>query len=400
MAGAGSASGHRPCGEHLEMENKSIMANVLVVGTGISGCVAARLLAEKGYEVLLVDRKNHIGGNAYDARNAAGITIHMHGPHIFHAKEPKVWNFLGRFGDWRPIQMRVQSYVQGQYLPMPINIDSINQLYGYRLDADSIREFYEARRLPIDNPKNFRDAVTGRVGEELYDLFFDNYTRKQWGMDGKDLPVFLAGRISARENRDDRYYTDCYQGIPELGYTAMFENMIDHPGIELHLNSPYRELPDDYKRLPTVYTGCIDEYFGYRFGRLPYRSVRFVFKTYEYEWHQPEAVINYPNDYDFLRVTEFKHWTGEMSGQTTVLYEYPTAEGEPYHPLPTLEARELYQKYAEAAENLDGMYFIGPFGRYRNMNLNHAALAAMEVVEKNFSPDTVEIMADGVAAEA
>lgn len=376
------------------------MANVLIVGAGISGCVAARLLAEKGYGVLMVDRRNHIGGNAYDARNAAGITIQMHGPHVFHARDGKVWNFLSRFTEWSPYQLRIQAYVEGRHVPVPINIDTINQLYGLSLNADTIGRFFELRRARHDSPKNFRDAVIGRIGPELYSLFFDNYTRKFWGIDPEKLPVFLAGRQSARQNRDNRYYLDSYQGIPEQGYTAMFMKMLDHPLIEIRLNCPYRDLPDDCKRMPTVYTGCVDEYFGHRFGRLPYRSVRFVFKTYEYEWHQPEAVVHYPNDYDFVRATEFKHWTRERSKHTTVLYEYPDAEGDPYYPLPTLEAREAHQKYAEAAAALAGIYFIGPMGAYRNLDMNHSALMAMELVEKRFpSIKACNIIEDEVVEE-
>ncbi len=369
------------------------MANVLVVGAGISGCVAARLLAEKGYEVLVVERRNHIGGNAYDARNAAGITMQMHGPHVFHARDPKVWNFLNRFTDWRHYQLRVQAYVAGKYVPLPINIDTINQLYTLDLNADTIGRFFELRRTRQDSPKNLRDAVINRIGIELYSMFFDNYMRKYWGLDSKDLPVFLAGRESARLNSDNRYYLDGFQGIPEHGYTAMFTNMLDHPSIETRLNCRYRDLPDDYKRLPTIYTGCVDEYFGYRLGRLPYRSVRFVFKTYDYEWHQPEAVVHYPNDYDFMRATEFKHWTRENSKQTTVVYEYPNENGDPYYPLPTLEAREQHQKYAAMADAMPDIYFIGPLGVYRNLDMNHSALMAMDIVEKRFpSAETCSVI--------
>ena len=371
------------------MRQGEFMANVLVVGAGISGCVAARLLAEKGYDVLIVDRRNNIGGNAYDAQNAAGITIQMHGPHIFHAKDSKAWDFLSRFTDWRPYQHRVLSYVEGRYVPIPINIDTINQLYGFSHDADSIGQFFTSRRERVDKPKNMRDAVVSRVGHELYELFFKNYTKKQWGLDAEELPVSLAGRASARENRDSRLYTDPYQGVPEGGYTAMFHNMLNHPSIEVRLNCPYRSLPDDLKRQPTVYTGCIDEYFNYRFGRLPYRSVRFVYKTYECQQYQPAAVINYPNDYDFIRSTEFKHWTGESSPQTTVVYEYPRDDGEPYYPLPTLEARTQYHQYVSAAEALPGMHFIGPFGRYKHMDMNHAANDAMQLVDKHFPSSTM-----------
>lgn len=360
------------------------MTSVLVVGAGISGCVAARLLAEKGYEVLVVDRRNHIGGNAYDARNAAGITIQMHGPHIFHDRTGKVWDFLSRFADWRPYQLRTKAYVEGRHVPDPINIDTINELFGYKHDADTIGRFFEQRRERITNPKTYRDAIAARVGGDLYELFFENYARKKWGLDGNRLPVFLAGRQSARLNRDDRYYTDGFQGVPEQGFTSLFTAMLDHPSIDVRLNRPYRDLPDDYKRLPTIYSGCVDEFFGYRFGKLPYRSIQFVFRTYDGEWHQPAAIVNYPNDYDFLRSAEFKRWTGERSSQTTVVYEYPCDNGDPYYPMPTLEARELHQKYIDAAKSLGEIHFVGPLGMYRNMDMNHAALAAMEVVEKRF----------------
>lgn len=365
------------------------MANVLVVGAGISGCVSARLLAEKGYEVLLIDRRNHIGGSAYDAKSAAGLTIHMHGAHIFHAKENRVWEFLGRFTDWKPYQHRVQTYVQGRYLPFPINLDTINQLYGFSFDVNGMGRFMEGFRPEVNRPKNFQEAVVARIGPELYELFYKNYTEKLWGQPGEELPVSLAGRQSARENRDPRYFTDCYQGVPDQGYTALFTSMLNHPNIEIRLNTPYAELPDYYKRLSTVYTGCIDEYFDYRFGRLPYRSMRFVFKTYECERFQPAPVVHYPNDYDFMRATEFKQITGESSPRTSVLYEYAGTDGEPYQPMPTREAKELYQKYADAAELLEGIHFTGPLGRYRHMDMNHAALEAMDMVEREFPSDAV-----------
>ena len=362
------------------------MHNVLVVGSGISGCVAARMLAENGYSVLMVERRNHVGGNTYDAKNAAGLTIQMHGTHIFHAKDARVWDFLTRFTDWRFFQLKAQTYVEGRHVPFPINQDTINQLYGFNLDAFSFGRFIDARRQRLDKPKNLRDAITMRIGEELYDLFFKNYIRKQWGLDGETLPVFLAGRQSARENRDERTFTDPFQGVPERGYSAMFNKMLAHPGIEVRLNTPYRDLPNDCKRLPTIYTGCIDEYFDYRFGKLPYRSLRFLFKTYDYEWHQPAAVVHFPNDYDFIRASECKHWTGESSRQTTVVYEYPTNDGEPYFPNPTRKARDLYEKYAAAAAEAKGLHFIGPFGRYRNLDMNHAALDAMTTVDRHFPP--------------
>lgn len=363
------------------------MANVLVVGAGISGCVAARMLAEKSYDVLLVDRRNHIGGNAYDAKSSAGITIQMHGPHIFHAKERKVWDFLGRFTDWRYYQHRVQAYVEGQYVPFPINVDTVNQLYNFTYHINDMGRFLEGFRPQVNRAKNFRETVVARIGEELYDLFYRNYTQKLWGMDGEELPVALAGRQTARENRESRYFTDAYQGIPDQGYTAMFTAMLDHANIETRLNCPYAGLPDHYKRLATVYSGCVDEYFDYRHGELPYRSLRFVFKTYDCERHQPAAVVHYPNDYDFARTTEFKYLTGESSPQTTVLYEYPCAEGDPYYPLPTLPAREQYQKYAADAALLKDIHFVGPLGTYRNMDMNHAAIEAMEVVENRFPSD-------------
>ena len=351
----------------------------LVVGCGLSGTTCARLLAERGRRVLIVDKRNHIGGNAYDCRNDDGILIQRYGPHIFHTQFRQVWDFMSRFTRWRLYEHRVLAYINGMLVPFPINLTTINMLFDTSYTEQTIRDFYKNVRndkMPVGNAK---DMVVGKIGERLYSLFFKEYSKKQWGLYPEDLEPEVTARIPIRYDGDDRYFTDPYQGIPEGGYTQMVAEMLDHPQIQVMLNTEYKLIRNEITALKTIYTGPIDEYFGYQLGKLPYRSVEFDFETIDMPNYQPVAVVNYPNDYDFTRITEFKWMTGQIHPRTTIVREYPNSEGDPYYPVPRGENKELYGRYEALAANEENVWFLGRLGRYRYLNMDMAIKEAMEL---------------------
>jgi len=361
-----------------------VFGEVVVVGAGFSGAVCARVFAEAGFEVLVVERLSHIAGHCYDYRNALGITVHEYGPHIFHTSEKAVWDFLNRFGFFHYYQHRVLSYAQGRFFPFPINLDTINQVFGTRLNVTEMADFLKGEIEKADvgaSDENFESAVVSQVGEHLYELFFKSYTMKQWECDPKELSASLARRIPVRYNRDDRYFSDPYQGVPERGYTALIENILDHPGISVLTNTDYFSVCEDLSPRLTVYTGELDRYFDYRYGKLAYRSLVLEFKDYDREFFQPAATVNYPNDYDWTRITEFKHFLGESSDQTTVCFEYPKAEGEPYYVVlneENLSKRERYMQAVEALEDSGNVLFVGRLAEYKYYNMDQVILRALE----------------------
>ena len=359
---------------------------VLVVGAGLAGATTARVLAESGFRVIVVERRRHVGGNCYDRIDENGITIHLYGPHIFHTNIGEVWNFVNRFAEFRYYQHRVLSFVEGRFVPFPINRDTICEVFGVNIGTEEVETFLkdEVRRSKFnDPPKNFRDVVVSQVGERLYELFFKNYTLKQWNRDPEELAPDVAKRIPVRYGRDDRYFSDRYQGIPARGYTHMVENMLDHPGISVVTNMDYFELRDHVKPRLTVYTGELDRFFDYAHGKLEYRSLKLLFRTYDVEYYQPAAVVNYPNDYDWTRITEFKHMTGEKSPRTTVLFEYPCSEGEPFYVVLTHDNMERRRKYMEEVEKLErtGEYiFVGRLAEYLYYNMDQVVEASIRKI--------------------
>ena len=347
----------------------------LVVGAGFAGSVLAeRLASQHGARVLLVDRRPHIGGNAYDEPNEAGILYHKYGPHIFHTNSQQVVDYLSKFTEWRPYEHRVQAYVRGQLVPIPINRTTLNMLFGLNLETDEEAAAYLASRAePVDEIRTSEDVVINAVGQELYELFFRGYTRKQWGLDPSELDKQVTSRIPTRTNTDDRYFSDTFQAMPLEGYTRMFERMLDHPLIEKRLGTDFRELKDEAFELADhlIYTGPIDEYFDFSFGKLPYRSLKFDHQTLEKEQFQPVAVVNYPcEEVPFTRISEYKHLTGQKSPVTTVTYEYPSAEGDPYYPIPRPENQELFKRYEALADATDNVTFVGRLATYRYYNMD------------------------------
>ena len=361
------------------------MFDYLIVGAGFSGAVIAeRLASQLGKKCLVVHRRNHIGGNAYDTYDAAGLLIHKYGPHIFHTNSQVVFEYLSLFTDWRQYQHFVKASVDGQFVPMPINLDTINLLYGLNLNSMQVEEFFAAQAEKVDKIRTSEDVVVSRVGRELYEKFFRNYTRKQWGLDPSELDASVTSRVPTRTNRDPRYFTDTYQAMPAQGYTRMFENMLDHPNIQIQLNADYREVLGYVPHHNVVYTGPVDEFFDYRFGKLPYRSIDFKFETHHRERFQEAPVVNYPNDSDYTRITEFKYLTGQEHAKTSIVYEFPKGDGDPYYPIPRPENAELYSRYQTLAREQKNVWFVGRLATYKYYNMDQCVAQALATF-KNIS---------------
>ncbi len=354
----------------------------LIVGAGFAGSVLAeRLASELGQRVLVVDKRPHIGGNAYDRYDDAGVLIHPYGPHIFHTNSADIFDYLSRFTEWRPYQHRVLANVDGQLVPMPINLDTVNQLYGLKLTSFELEQFFASVAEKVEPVRTSEDVVVSKVGRDLYNKFFRGYTRKQWGLDPSELDASVTARVPTRTNRDDRYFTDTFQAMPLHGYTRMFEAMLDHPNIKVMTNTDYREIVDFIPWKHMVYSGPIDAYFDYRYGKLPYRSLRFEHATLPQEQFQAVGTVNFPNDYGYTRVSEFKHITGQTHASTSVVYEYPTAEGDPYYPVPRPENAALYKRYEEEADRVENVTFVGRLATYKYYNMDQVvgqALAAFK----------------------
>ena len=345
----------------------------LIVGAGFAGSVLAeRLASQHGARVLLIDRRPHIGGNAYDEPNEAGILYHKYGPHIFHTNSDQVVEYLSQFTEWRPYEHRVRAVVRDKLVPIPINRTTLDELFGLDLKTDEEAADYLASRAePVEDIRTSEDVVINAVGRELYELFFRGYTRKQWGLDPSELDKQVTSRIPTRTNTDDRYFSDTFQAMPRDGYTAMFKCLLDHPLIEIRTGVDFRDIRDQVDAGHIIYTGPIDEYFHHRFGKLPYRSLKFDHQTLDEERHQPVAVVNYPSpDVPYTRISEYKHLTGQEAPVTTITYEYPSAEGDPYYPIPRAENQELYKRYEALADATDNVTFVGRLATYRYYNMD------------------------------
>lgn len=362
------------------------MFDYLIVGAGLAGCVLAERLANvKNKKVLLVDKRNHVGGNCHDYHDNAGILVHKYGPHYFRTDNKSIIDYLSRFTDWHYHQYKILAYVDGQTVPLPINLDTINTLYGLKLSSFEVADFFEKVREPVTDIATSRDVVVNQVGQELYEKFFKGYTTKQWGLDPSELAASVCARIPVRSNRDGRYFNARYQMMPKHGYTRMFMNMIDHPGIHLLLQTDFKTIRDQVAFDTLIYTGPIDEFFDYQFGPLPYRSLRFDFETLDREWFQPVSQVNYPNDYDFTRIVEIKHATGQQHPKTTIVREYPADTGEPFYPIPREQNRMLYEKYRAAADILEKVFFVGRLAQYQYLNMDEVVTLALNLFDARFN---------------
>jgi UDP-galactopyranose mutase len=369
-----------PASARLMLSESNAPYDYLVVGAGFAGSVLAeRLASQHNAKVLVIDRRPHIAGNAYDHQDEAGILIHQYGPHIFHTNSDEIVAYLGQFTEWRPYEHRVLAHVRDQLVPIPINRTTLNKLFGLDLQTDAEAAAYLASRAePVAEIRTSEDVVVNAVGRELYELFFQGYTRKQWGIDPSGLDKAVTARIPTRTNTDDRYFSDKHQVMPAKGYTAMFERMLHHPNIDLMLGTDWAEVRNKVSAGHVIFTGPIDEYFGYRYGKLPYRSLRFEHRIVDEAQVQPVAVVNYPDpEVPYTRITEYKHLTGQAHPRTSITYEYPSAEGDPYYPIPRAENQNLFKRYEALADATPGVTFVGRLATYRYYNMDQVVGQAL-----------------------
>ena len=360
------------------------MANVLIVGAGLSGATIARELAEKGYKITIIEKRNHIAGNCYDYINDVGILMNKYGPHLFHTNSERVWTYMQKFSEWVPWKHEVQGCIDGVYFPIPVNINTVNCLCGTQIQSeDEMKAWLSKNTLTYENPKNSEDVGLSRVGPELYEKIFKGYTFKQWDKFPSELAPSVLERIPVRTNWDPYYFSDKYQALPSKGYTAMVSAMLDHPNIQVLLETEYsKDMNSNYESV--FYTGPIDTYFsdaGY--DKLEYRSLYFEEETLDLEVFQPLGQINYPSlKQPFTRIIEYKHFLNQrVPGKTTIVKEYSTAEGEPYYPVPTQRNQALYKKYQELALNEKNVHFVGRLATYKYYNMDAAILAALEILD-------------------
>jgi UDP-galactopyranose mutase len=359
------------------------MFDYLIVGAGFAGSVLAERLAKiANKKVLLIDKRNHIGGNTFDFYNDYGILVHKYGPHIFHTNSRDVFDYLSLFTEWRQYEHHVLASVDGQLVPIPINQNTVNTLYGLNLNCDEISDFLKSKAEKRDHIRTSEDVVINAVGKELYEKFFKGYTKKQWGLDPSELDASVTARVPTRTNRDNRYFTDVYQAMPLHGYTRLFENMISHPNIKIMLNTDFTEVQNIIPHKSLIYTGPIDCYFNYCYGKLPYRSIDFKFETLEQEFFQSVGTVNYPITQAYTRITEFKYLTGQKHPKTSIVYEYPKADGDPYYPIPRAENNKMYKKYQLLADTLPNIYFTGRLGTYKYYNMDQVVAQSLSLFKK------------------
>jgi UDP-galactopyranose mutase len=354
--------------------------DVLVVGAGFAGAVAAERLASAGREVLVIDKRPHIGGNAFDEYDEHGVLIHRYGPHIFHTQSSRVFAYLSRFTAWRPYEHRVQALVDGRFHPIPINRTTINGLYDLQLDEQGVADYLAGVRKNIPSIKTSEDAVLASVGADLCEKFFRGYTRKQWGLELHQLAASVASRIPTRTNSDDRYFTDQHQSMPSQGYTAMFRNLLDHRRIRVETGVDYFAANPRLAAKLTVFTGPVDAYFDYCHGALPYRSLEFRHEHLGQDRYQHTGTVNFPNDYEYTRITEFKYLTGQDVAGTSIVREFPRAEGDPYYPIPNPDNEARYQRYKTMARAESDVVFVGRLAQYRYYNMDQVVAASLKTV--------------------
>ncbi len=358
-------------------------ADALVAGAGFAGATVARCLAEAGKKVVVAERRSHAGGNARDGHDAHGVLVHRYGPHIFHTSSDRVFRFLSRFTGWRPYEHRVLSFVGGRYYPIPVNLDTLNLLYGLDLDEAGAREHLDRVREAGRPEVTSEDVFLARVGRHLYETFFRGYTRKQWGREPSQLSPSVARRVPVRTNRDDRYFSDPRQGLPDDGYSALFGRMLDHPNIRLLLETDFVEARKGVRAGHIFFTGPLDEYFDRRLGPLPYRSVVFEhLHLTDVERHLPLACVNHPGDEPYTRVTEFRQMTGQPHSGTSILREHPSPEGDPCYPVHGPEAETLSDAYRALASAEPGVTFLGRLGRFEYLDMDRTVAASLEAADR------------------
>lgn len=353
----------------------------LVVGAGISGAVMARMLAENGEPVLVIDAKEHIGGNLYDYREA-GIMVHKYGPHIFHTDNKTVWDFVSRFTKWYPYQHYVLGLVDGQFVPIPFNLNSLRMVFpntlADKIENKLIEKFGFNKKIPILELRKTDDVDLVFLADYVYEKIFLHYTIKQWGLPPEQIDPAVSGRVPVYISHDNRYFQDRYQGIPLDGYTEMIKKMLNHPNIEILTGVPFNKTMN-YDRL--FWTGSIDDFFENKYGALPYRSVIFDFLSFNKKQFQPAAVVNYPTSYDFTRITEYKYFLRDTSDKTIVSYEYPVSfevdKNERIYPIANDDNAALYARYGELAKQYPSVHFLGRLGDYKYYDMDKAVARAI-----------------------
>lgn len=357
---------------------KDVRFDYLVVGSGFAGSVLAERLNSIGKRILVVEKRKHIGGNCHDYYDKFGVLVHKYGPHYFRTNFQEVTDYLSKFTQWRLCEYRIRACINDKIYTFPINRNTLNEFFGVNLKTDKeTEEFLKSKREHIKNPKNAEEQVLSLVGREIYEAFFENYTKKQWGCDPKKLEASVTARIPIRTNNDDRYVSDKFQAMPRDGYTKLFENLLKDITVVLSADFNKIEKYINYENL--IYTGPIDEFFHYKYGKLPYKSLNFKFENHNKEFYQDWSQINYPNDHDFTRIVEIKHVTDQKISTTTIVKEYPQSEGEPYYPIPAKENYGLYKRYKADADNLKNIYFIGRLAQYKYLNMDQVVKEALDL---------------------
>lgn len=358
----------------------------LIVGAGFAGAVLAERLVSVGKKVLLIDKKNHIGGNSYDYFDTNRVLIHKYGPHYFRSDYPRVIRYLSKFTEWRKHNYKVRASIKNKLYEFPINRNTLNKFFNINLSSEKeVKDFLEKKRIKIDQPKNAEEQVLSVVGKEIYEAFFKNYTIKQWGVHPRDLDSFVTSRIPIRLDTNDNYLREKFQAIPKQGFYYLFNNLLQ--GVDVRLNTDFFSLKDvSYKRL--IFTGPIDVFFDYKYGKLPYRSIKFIKEQYDCEFYQNYGQINYPNEHKFTRVVEIKHVTGQKIGKTTIIKEVPQSGDDPYYPIPNPKNKELYLKYYEESKKLENVFFVGRLAQYEYLNMDQVVKRSLDLFKKLQSNDS------------
>jgi len=367
-------------------------ADIVIIGAGISGAVLAERYANIGKKVLVIEKRNHIAGNCYDYVDENEILVSKYGAHLFHTNEEDVWEYVNRFNDWYQWEHKVLAKVDGKLVPIPVNITTVNELFGLDIsNEEEMSAWLQANSLAIENPKDGREAALNKVGPVLYEKMFRHYTKKQWDKYPEELDASVLNRIPVRTNYDDRYFSDKYQALPTGGYTKLFENILNHPNIEVVLNIDFFDIKDQiegYEKL--FYTGPIDRFFGFKHSledKLEYRSINFVSETVDTEYFQENSVVNYPGaETEFTRIIEYKHFGDQKTLKTTVVREYTTDEGEPYYPVPNEKNQKIYDKYKKEADKLLDVHFVGRLANYKYFNMDQAFKNALDLF-KSLEPN-------------
>ncbi|MFB9080698.1 UDP-galactopyranose mutase [Flavobacterium procerum] len=362
--------------------------DILIIGAGISGAVLAERYANIGKKVLVIEKRNHIGGNCYDYIDENGILVSKYGAHLFHTNDESVWHYVNRFSDWYTWEHKEIARIDGKTVPIPVNITTVNKLFNLNLEDEAeMKNWLSQNRTPIVNPSNGEEAILNRVGTVLYEKIFKNYIKKQWNKYPAEMDITLLEKILFRTNFDDHYFSEQCQTLPDGGYTQLFENMLDHPNIEVLLNTDFFDVKNQYKNYEKMfYTGPIDRYFEFKNNlveKLEYRSINFVSETIDASYFQENSVVNYPGtDVDFTRITEYKHFGNQKSKKTTIVKEFIVDEGEPYYPVPTQKNKEIYARYKEDAEQLTDVHFVGRLANYKYLSMDQAFKNALDLFDE------------------